>query len=96
MFFSDYAYMAQKIHECNTRSPSNTVQKSVFRTIQERAALGEECLNDECEDEEQMKDRIGRREEEERMTQSPDTLIGSINLHMELATKKREVCAAIS
>ncbi|XP_055946215.1 homeobox protein cut-like isoform X2 [Argiope bruennichi] len=56
-----------------------------------RAALGEECLNDECEDEEQMKDRIGRREEEERMTQSPDTLIGSINLHMELATKKREV-----
>ncbi|KAF8777409.1 Homeobox protein cut like protein [Argiope bruennichi] len=55
-----------------------------------RAALGEECLNDECEDEEQMKDRIGRREEEERMTQSPDTLIGSINLHMELATKKRE------
>ncbi|GFU34854.1 homeobox protein cut-like, partial [Nephila pilipes] len=38
-----------------------------------------------------MKDRIGRREEEERMTQSPDALIGSINLHMELATKKREV-----
>ncbi|KFM81930.1 hypothetical protein X975_11651, partial [Stegodyphus mimosarum] len=25
------------------------------------------------------------------MTQSPDALIGSINLHMELATKKREV-----
>ncbi|KAG8196388.1 hypothetical protein JTE90_009603 [Oedothorax gibbosus] len=52
-----------------------------------RAALGEECLEDDCEDEDQMK---GRREEE-RMTQSPDALIGSINLHMELATKNREV-----
>ncbi|XP_035223009.1 homeobox protein cut-like isoform X2 [Stegodyphus dumicola] len=56
-----------------------------------RAALGEECLDDEGEDEEQTKDRLGRREEEEQMTQSPDALIGSINLHMELATKKREV-----
>ncbi|XP_071041800.1 homeobox protein cut isoform X1 [Parasteatoda tepidariorum] len=56
-----------------------------------RAALGEECLDDECEDEEKIKDHPGRREEEERMTQSPDTLLGSINLHMELATKKREV-----
>ncbi|GIZ03898.1 homeobox protein cut [Caerostris extrusa] len=67
-------------YSCEPLSPSR-----------QRAALGEECLNDECEDEEQMKDRIGRREEEERMTQSPDALIGSINLHMELASKKREV-----
>ncbi|GFY32665.1 homeobox protein cut-like, partial [Trichonephila clavipes] len=68
-----------------------TLNLSRLTILPLRAALGEECLNDGCEDEEQMKDRIGRREEEERMTQSPDALIGSINLHMELATKKREV-----